>query len=174
MKPACLILILLVAGCAAATDSGAQQVSTRENTAEGRRQAGPAETVKRHVGGTPSIPLPSRSGASPQNRFHGSVGEGNSLRQLASRGRQVTPRNLRNEELASASRSEATAKHVSLPNKSATSTLAVRRTSPFPSASSSLDTVRHRGVNPAIVGRIENTRDTTTGGIDGNRMSHKP
>ena len=65
-------------------------------------------------------------------------------------------------------------KRGSIQNKSVTSVSAVQRQSMFPSSSPSLDNLRHRGPNPAVLGGLGTSKPGGTGAINGSRMSRKP
>ncbi len=72
------------------------------------------------------------------------------------------------------SRSVVFEKRGSIQNKSVTSVSAVQRQSMFPSSSPSLDNLRHRGPNPAVLGGLGTSKPGGTGAINGSRMSRKP
>jgi hypothetical protein len=71
-------------------------------------------------------------------------------------------------------RSALVAKKGPIQNKSVTSVSAVQRQSMFPSSSPSLDNLRHRGPNPAVLGGLGTSKPGGTGAINGSRMSRKP
>jgi len=72
------------------------------------------------------------------------------------------------------SQSAVDAKKGSIQNIPVTSASAVQRQSMFPSASRSLDNLRHRGPNPAMIGGLGTSKPGGTGAINGSRMSRKP
>jgi len=72
------------------------------------------------------------------------------------------------------SQSAVVAKKGSIQNKSVSSVSAVPRPSMFPSSSPSLDNLRHRGPNPAVIGGLGPSKPGGTGAINGSRMSRKP
>jgi hypothetical protein len=71
-------------------------------------------------------------------------------------------------------RSALVAKKGPIQNKSVTSVSAVQGQSMFPSSSPSLDNLRHRGPNPAVLGGLGTSKPGGTGAINGSRMSRKP
>jgi hypothetical protein len=59
-------------------------------------------------------------------------------------------------------------------NETVNNALAVRTPSVIRPTVPSLDNVRHRGLNPAVVGGSPNSHRRNTGAIDGTRMNRKP
>jgi hypothetical protein len=66
------------------------------------------------------------------------------------------------------------AKKGSIQNKSVTSVSAAQRPNMFPSTSPSLENLRHRGPNPAVIGGLAASKPSDTGAINGSRFSRKP
>jgi hypothetical protein len=72
------------------------------------------------------------------------------------------------------SQSAVEAKKGSIQNKPVTSASAVQRQSMFPSSSPSLDNLRHRGPNPAVIGGLGSSKLRETGAIDGSHVRRRP
>ncbi len=66
------------------------------------------------------------------------------------------------------------AKNGSIQNKAVSNVSAVQRSSMFPSSSPSLDNLRHRGPNPAVIGGLGTAKPSAAGAINGSRISRKP
>lgn len=76
--------------------------------------------------------------------------------------------------LQAQSRLSQCAKKGSIRNKLVTSPSAVQRQSMFPSASPSLDTLRHRGPDPAVIGGLGTSKPNETGAINGSHINRRP
>ena len=62
----------------------------------------------------------------------------------------------------------------SIQNKPVTSVFGVQRPNMFPSSSPSLDHLRHRGPNPAVIGGLGSSKLRETGAIDGSHVRRRP
>ena len=180
MKTALVFVTIcgLVAGRAAASNSESQPGSAQESVSRAGvhplRQAVRPGTATHHAGSS-SYRVPVGHGrASHANRSRSSGGANASLPTRVPHSQQrAAAGNIRDRQHGTA-RPGSAANPRSLLVKNVSNAKAVRPPSLFPSSLSSLDTVRHRGPNPAIVSGTGSSRASNTEGISGSRISRKP
>jgi len=180
MKTACVVLMAicgLVADFAAAPNSEAQQGSVHAPSGAASNRPGKAtssRSAKRHVIGAPSATLTTHARSANPNRTRRNASGANTFRLMqVPLGQQgAGEKGLHTRPQRTANKSGSTARQGPSQSRSVSSS-AVRSPRLFPSSSSSLDNVRHRGPNPAVVGGLTNAKATTIGGIDGSRISRK-
>ena len=198
MKGTCLLLLtmtcaasMLGTGYAAASNPLPQQTNPESsaNTASERPtdagHAAPADDLRRQPGGTPSSRQRSYRRASKANhvRSYASVANANRPKQFSNSQAHPmagNPRNLTQPELTKSGMVArvGTTREGLIQNKTVSNALAVHPPSMFPS-SSSLNNVRHRSPNSAVISGSANSRSANsqtgnTGAINGTGMSHKP
>jgi len=182
MKTACLILVMmcgLVTGSVAASNPASQQASAQvpasKTSSRPQKQATPSKTTKHNVGGTSPSALTGRGRSSHVNHPRNTRGAGaNRPQELSQSQQRFTARNHRNLSQTAPGNPGAVGKTASFRNNAVNTAPTVREPSLFPSSTSSLENVRHRSPNPAIVGGAGNSRASSTGALDGSRMSRKP
>lgn len=84
-----------------------------------------------------------------------------------------TSTNVTNHQRSSSAKSEAAAKDGFTWTETVHNSQPVRPPAVARPAAPSLNNVRHRGVNPAIVGGPESSKTRNTGAIDGSHMNHR-
>jgi hypothetical protein len=108
------------------------------------------------------VPFPSR------------VAKTNRLKHLTNGQARSTIATPRLQPQSRLNQSAVVAKKGSIQDKSVASVPSVQRQSMFPSSSPSLDNLRHRGPNPAMIGGLGTSKAGETGAINGSRISRKP
>jgi len=201
MKATCLLILAI--GCAAlargtsyAAPSQQASAESSANTASGRsnddhshdsERAAPADDGKRQKEGTPvrqAYQPRDRRHASAKNhpRSRASLAAANRPKQLPNSRKRSLPGDAMNLHQPRSDKSGGAAKGGLIQNERVNNALPVRPTSVArPTVASlnnalnpSLNSVRHRGPNSAVVGGPANSTSSNTGAIDGSRMNRRP
>jgi hypothetical protein len=155
MKIYCIVLLVFIGALTLGTSSTSASNLAPQQLVGKRR-------VKLRAPQAAHVPLPTKVGK--KNRF-------TRLPNGQPRSMDATPRTPYQSGL---SRSAVVAKKGSIRDKSMTGIAAVRRPNLFPSSSASLDNLRHRGPNPAVIGGLPTSKTNERGAINGSRISRGP
>ena len=183
MKISCLVLwvisgaLTLAASEATASNPAPQQSQPAANT--------PGEHLSDAASSDGAKPPASTVRAGKRGVQHGtakpkrvptpaSVAKTNRLKHPPNAQARSTTATRRTPPQSGLSQSGVVAKKRSIQDKPVTSASAVQRQSMFPSSSPSLDSLRHRGPNPAVIGGLGTSKASATGAINGSHISRKP
>ena len=178
MKISCLLFLSLIAPMSwAALIPGTSYAAPSQQTSA-------RSSAATRVAGNPSKEQRSPRHASDKNhpRSRASLAAANHPKQLPNRRKRSIPGNAANLHKPDSGKSGAAAKRVLIQNETASNTMPVRPPrSARPTAATlnpSLNNVRHRGPNPAVVGGSAggsaNLNSSNTRAINGTRMHRKP
>ena len=127
-----------------------------------------------------------RGKASDEQRKHGpasgpnhslsraNLTKANHPKPIPNRSQHSLPGNAMNFHQPSLGKPSGAAKGGLIPNETVHNALPVRSSSIVRPAAQSLNNVRHRGPNPAVVGGAPEHHSSNTGAINGTRMNRKP
>jgi len=185
------ILLFLAIGCAAlmqettyadsaspASQQTSSRTATKTNSDHPRdaQLAAPAEDAKNQKAGKPPGEMPDYRNASYRNhpRNDASLNKGNRPKQLPSSRNHSKPANAMNLHQPGPNKFNSAAKGGATHQEAVNSALPVRPSTEARSTAPSLENVRHRGANPAVIGGSANSYSGNTGAINGTRMNRKP
>lgn len=189
MKTTCLLFLTISCAallhgtdCAAQSSQAYQQTSTESaaNTAGGHprdgERAAPADDGKHRKDGKPSDEQRDHHQASEKNdpRSRASLIKATRPKQLPSSRNRPIPVNAMNLHQPGSAKSSRAAKDGLIQNETVNNALPVRLPSVVRPTVRSLNNVRHRSPNPAIVGGLGNSNIRNTGAIDGAHMNRRP
>jgi hypothetical protein len=185
MKAACLLFLtmscaMLMQGTSYAAPSQQTSAQSSANTAgvhpHGAEHAVSPDNGKRPKEGNPSDEQRGPRYASGKNhpRSRASLSAANRHKQLPRSRKSCLPKNAMKLHQSASDKSRGAATGGLIRNETVQNTLPVRPPSVVRAAVPSLDNVRHRGPNPAVIGGAANSDSRNTGAINGTRMNHKP
>jgi hypothetical protein len=185
MKVTCLLFLTmtcatLMQGTSYATPSQQTSAESSANPASDQphnaKHAAPADDGKRQKEGNPSDEQRDRRHTSDRNhpRSRTSLTAANRPKQLPNSRKRSIPGNAMNLHQPGSDKSGGAAKGGLIQNETVNNALPVRPPSVVRPAVPSLNNVRHRGPNPAVVGGSANADSRNTGAINGTRMNRKP
>jgi len=187
MKATCLLVLILILTMSRATlmhgtswiapsqqtaaESSANPTSDHPDAAE---HAAPVDKGKHEMVGKGSNAQRDPRNGSDKNhpRSHSSQTPANRPKQLPN-GRKVSMPAM-NFHQPGSDKSGVTAKGGLIQNETVNNALPIRSPSVVRPAVASLNNIRHRGPNPAVVGGSANSGSRSTGAINGTRMNRKP
>ncbi len=153
-------------------ESSANTVSDHPRDAE---HAPPADDGRHQTGGKASAEQRDLRGASEKNHppRRASLTKANRPKQLPHSRQRSLPGNAINLHQPGSDKSGGAAKGGFIQNETVHNALPVRTSSVVRPTVPSLNNVRHRGPNPAVVGGLANSDRRNTGVINGTRMNRK-
>jgi hypothetical protein len=170
MRITCLLFltIVLTMGCAGLMFGTGHAAQSQQASAESS-----ATTL---VAGNPSKEKRSPRHASDKNhpRSRASLTASRHPKQLPNGGKSSMLGNAANLQRPGSGKSGAAATGGLVQSEAVNSAQRVRSTSAVRPAAASLNNIRHRGPNPAVVGGSANFKSSNTGAINGTRMHRKP
>jgi hypothetical protein len=174
MKVACLLFpSLMVTMIWAALTPGISYAAPSQQTSAGSSTTTP---VARNPSKEQRYPRHASDKNHPRSRA--SLTAANHPKQLPNGRKRSIPGNAANFHQSDSGKSGAAAKGGLIQNETASNAMLVRLPGTVgPTAASlnpSLNNVRHRGPNPAVVGGSANLTSSNTGAINGTRMHRKP
>ena len=141
-----------------------------------QRDAAPADDGRHQTGGKASDEQRDHGRASDTNHppSRASLTKANRPKQLPNSRQRSLPGNAMNLHQPGSDKSGGAAKGGFIRNETVNNALPVRTPSVVRPTVPSLNNVRHRGPNPAVVGGSANSHSSNTGAINGTRMNRKP
>lgn len=136
--------------------------------------AASADRQSRHGNGSAERRDQRRGPATSQQRGRGSLTTANRPKQPPNDREPFAPGNPTNIRQPTSNRSDAAQTERLIPSAMINGALPVQTSAAIRPGGPSLDNVRHRGANPAVIGGPGSSDSSNTGAVNGTRMKRKP